>query len=74
MEEVERRVKKKDLSREDGDLRGAIKHKYSLILDRWQNDETYRNSQEAIGWDEAYCTYLDYLNTVDISYKAANNQ
>ena len=37
---------------------------------RWQQDEKYRNSQQAHGWTEEHCRYLDYLTTIDISYTA----
>ena len=30
--------------------------------------------QSAVGWNEAYCTYLDYFCTVDISYIAPHHQ
>ena len=41
---------------------------------RWQEDEKYRNSQEARGWTEENCRYLDYLTTIDISYTAPWHQ
>ena len=31
------------------------------IWDRWQNDQTYRESQVAIGWSDAWVTYLDHI-------------
>ena len=40
--------------------------KDSIVIS-WQEDEKYRNSQQAHGWTEEYCRYLDYLATIDIS-------
>ena len=34
---------------------------------RWQEDEKHRNSQQAHGWTEECCRYLDNLTTMDIS-------
>ena len=44
------------------------------IVIRWQEDEKYRNSQQAHGWTEEYCRYLDYLTTIDISFSAPWHQ
>ena len=57
-----------------GKPRTAKKHGYTSVLDRWHNDETYRNSQVAIGWTKTYCKYLDYLHMVGISYTALYHQ
>ena len=40
------------------------------IVIRWLKDEKYRNSQQAHGWTENDCRYLDYLTTLDISNTA----
>ena len=40
------------------------------IVQRWQEDETYRASHTAHGWTEEYCSYLDYLAPIDLSYVA----
>ena len=50
--------------------RGAWKNYKGTIVIRWQEDEKYRNSQQAHGWTEEYCRYLDQLTTIDISYTA----
>ena len=39
-----------------------------------KGDEKYRNSQLAHGRTEAYCRYLHYLTTIDISYVATWEQ
>ena len=45
------------------------------ILARFQEDEWYRNSQiEKLGWTEAFCRYLDYIVTIDISHQASQVQ
>ena len=54
--------------------RGAWKHNKDSIVVRWQEDEEYRNSQQAHGWTEEYCPNLDYLTTIDISYTAPWHQ
>ena len=41
---------------------------------RQLEDEKYRNSQQAHGWTEEFCRYLDYLTTIDISYTAPSHQ
>ena len=48
--------------------------RHTSVLSRWQNDETYRASQLAIGWTETYVKYLDYISTVDIKYEACCRQ
>ena len=45
------------------------------ILARFQEDEWYRHSQiEKLGWTEAFCRYLDYIVTIDISHQASQVQ
>ena len=41
-------------------------------VSRWQEDEKYRNSQQAHGWTEEICRYLDHLT--NISYTAPWHQ
>ena len=43
--------------------RGAWKHKKGTIVIRWQEDAEHRNSQQAHGWTEASCRYLDFPTT-----------
>ena len=47
---------------------------YTSIWDRWQNDETYWESQIAIGWSGAWVTYLDHIAQIDISLEAPQEQ
>ena len=54
--------------------RGACKHNKGTIAIRWQEDEKYRNSQQAHGWTGEYCRYLDYQTTIGISYTAPWHQ
>ena len=49
--------------------RGSWKHHKGTIVIRWQEDEKYRFSQQAHGWTEEYCRYLD-----DISHTAPWHQ
>ena len=51
--------------------RGAWKRGKDTIEVWWQEDEKYRNFQQAHGWTEEYCRYLDYLTTIDFSYTAS---
>ena len=58
-------------------MRGAVKHnenKNPSMLVRCMTDEENRSSQMAHGWTEAYCRYLDYLVTVDITHVAPHHQ
>ena len=57
-------------------LRGTKKSKiiFTSILDRWHNDETYTESQLAIGWSDAWVRYLDHIAQIDISHKAPQEQ
>ena len=54
--------------------KGAWKKGHDSIVIRWQEDEKYRNSQQAHGWTEEFCRYLDHLTTIDISYTAPWHQ
>ena len=47
---------------------------HDTIVIRWQEGGKYRISQQAHGWTEEYCRYLDYLTTVDISHTALWHQ
>ena len=39
-----------------------------------ENDATYRESQLAIGWSDAWVRYLDHVAQVDISHKASHEE
>ena len=54
--------------------RGAWKHNKGSVVIRWQQDEKYRNLQQAHGWTETCCRYLYHLTTSDISYTAPWHQ
>ena len=48
--------------------RGVLKRgKYTFTLDRWQNDEVYRESYLVHNWTEEYVKYLD-MHLVDNDY------
>ena len=53
-------------------LRGGSKNKrqFASIWDRWQSDETYRESQHVINWSDAWVGYLDHVANIDISHTA----
>ena len=53
--------------------RGAWEHNNGTIVISWQEDEKYRNSQQAPGWTEEYCS-RDCLTTIDITYTAPWHQ
>ena len=53
---------------------GAWKRGQGTFEIRWQEDEKYRNSQQAHGWKEEYYRCLDCLTTIDISYTAPWHQ
>ena len=57
-------------------LRGCSKNKrlYTSIWDRWQNDETYRESQLASDWTDAGVRYLDHIAKIDTSHAAPHLQ
>ena len=42
--------------------------------DKWQNDATYRKSQQHIGWSDAWVRYLDHIEQIDISHNAPHEQ
>ena len=44
-------------------LRGTKKggRKFTSIWDGWENDKTYRESQLAINWSDAWARYLDHI-------------
>ena len=52
--------------------RGARREGHDSIVIRWQEDEKYRNSQQAHGWTEEICRYLDHLT--NMSYTAPWHQ
>ena len=54
--------------------RGTRRKGHDCIVIRCQEDEKYRNSQQAHGWTEEFCRYLDHLTTIDISYTAPWHQ
>ena len=42
---------------------GALKRcKYTSTMDRWQNDEVYRESQLVHGWTEEWLKCFDYIS------------
>ena len=49
-------------------LKKAVQNKYSSILQRFQQSDTSRESQQAIGWDEDTCRRLDKIASEDHSY------
>ena len=55
--------------------RGVLKRgKRTSILDRWQNDAVYRESQLVHGWTDEWVKYLDYISKIDISHDAPYRQ
>ena len=77
--EVSKRQSKYDGTNQNSFCRDARRgtttnrRKFTSILDRWQNDEIYRDSQLVHGWTEEYVKYLDYISKIDISYDARYN-
>ena len=55
-------------------LRAAIKKGKESILQRWQEDEVYRESLAKHMWTESYRRYLDDISKIDISYTATYQQ
>ena len=47
---------------------------YTSILDRFQNDEVFHESQLQHNWTKEWCEYLDYIRTIDISHKVSPEQ
>ena len=45
------------------------KRQYTSIWDRWQRDETYRESQLVHEWSDASVRYLDHTAKIDLSQK-----
>ena len=43
-------------------------------MDRWQNDEVYRESQLVHGWTDERVKYLDYTSEIDIIHNAPCRQ
>ena len=43
-------------------------------MDRWQNDEVYRESQLVHGWTDEWVKYLDCISEIDISHNALYRQ
>ena len=54
--------------------RHAMMRGYSSVLERFQNDDVYRNSQIAIGWTEEKWTYLDSLLLEDKSHTSTRRE
>ena len=55
--------------------RGVLKRgNYTSILDRWQNDEVYRESQLVHGLTEEWVKYLDCISKIDTSRDAPHQQ
>ena len=50
------------------------KRQKTSIWDRWQNDETYRESQLAIDWSDAWVRYLDHSAKIYISHTVPHMQ
>ena len=40
----------------------------SIWWDRWQDDQTYRQPQLAVGWSDAWVRYSDHTAPIDISH------
>ena len=58
-------------------LRGATRKDnktYNNIWNRWQNDATYRKSQQDMGWSDAWVRYIDHIAQIDISHTASHQQ
>ena len=66
----EHHLRAKDLMR----MLKKIDGNYKTMIDGFQRDEIFRESQLAHGWTEEWCKYLDYLYTVDISHQASPEQ
>ena len=47
---------------------------FTSILDRFQNDLSYKESLLVHGWNETWCKYLDYIRTIDSSNTASRAQ
>ena len=58
------------------EMRSKIKRKkeFTSILDRFQRDEIFRESQLVHGWTEAWCKYLDYFANIDVPHQASSEQ
>ena len=54
--------------------RGAKKHHYASILERWQGDQINRDAQLKINWTDFCCRYFDYLTTIDNGPEAPYHQ
>ena len=66
---------KKDHQKAMDAKRGVLKRgKYTSLLDRWQNDEVYRESQLVHGWTEEWVKYFDCISKIDISHDAPYRQ
>ena len=50
------------------------KEKDKSILDRFQRDATFYESQLAHGWTDAWCKYLYFFANIDISHQASPEQ
>ena len=53
-----------------GSFERKAKKGYESILDRFQNRESHRNSQNHMGWREDFCKHLNALATEDRPYIA----
>ena len=51
-------------------VKKTLKNNCDSIFQRFQQSDTYRESQQAIGWDEHTCRLLDKIASVDHSYIA----
>ena len=47
---------------------------FSLILDRFQNDDVFHASQLQHKWTTEWCEYLDYVKTIDSTHKTSPEQ
>ena len=47
---------------------------HDSILQRWQDDDLFRDSLIVVGWNEEYCRYLDSLLSTDFSYTATRTE
>ena len=44
---------------------------FTVVLDRFQNDEVFRASQLQRNWTREWCEDLDYIKTIDITHNAS---
>ena len=50
------------------------KRQHTSILDRWQRDKNYKESQLVHEWSDAWVRFLDHVAKIDISHTAPHSQ